>query len=107
MDTVAVAGGDLLELTLLDPEDASVAAHPEVAVRVLQNLEDTVVEKAFGGGEGGIVEILTPEDGDGVNVAVVVVVVLVGDQGDGAGSVDPSTLRRVSTCTLRSCCARN
>ena len=41
------AGGELVQLPLTHPLDAAVAAHPKVAMRILENLKDAVIEQPF------------------------------------------------------------
>src|SRR5262249_30750637 len=59
-DARACAVGHLVELLPGDPKDAAVAAHPEVAVLVLDDAVDHVVEQPLLAGDGGEAAVLQP-----------------------------------------------
>ena len=53
MEEACLAGRQLIQSGLADAEDAAAAAQPEIAIIILDDLDDRVGPQALPGGEGG------------------------------------------------------
>src|SRR5581483_8114261 len=60
MNGVAFTFGKLGQLMLVDTINTAIAAHPEIAASVLQDLEDSVIEQAIANSVVSEVAVLKP-----------------------------------------------